>query len=130
MSNWHKDNNNEYCELYFLIIIFIILFFCSASKPSLNKDIEAVKSTIDTNASGGKKLHIISIQQQLFWLQNVPLHKFFLQQKKNFKIRIPNSTYLYIMCPLFIGGFSPQQFMKNKPPGAGSGFFGRRMTAL
>ena len=65
----------------FLIIIFIILFFCSASKPSLNKDIEAVKSTIDTNASGGKKLHII-IQQQLFWLQNVPLHKFFLRQKK------------------------------------------------
>ena len=63
--------------------------FCSASKPSLNKDIEAVKSTIDTNASGGKKLHII-IQQQLFWLQNVPLHKFFLQQKKNLRYRIPN----------------------------------------
>ena len=64
---------------------FYYFIFCSASKPSLNKDIEAVKSTIDTNASGGKKLHIISIQQQLFWLQNVPLHKFFLRQKKILK---------------------------------------------
>ena len=39
----------------------------------------------------------------------------FLQQKKNFKIRIPNSTYLYIICPLFIGGFSPNNLWKTNP---------------
>ena len=54
----------------------------------------------NNNYSGFKMFHYIN---------------FSFNKKKKFKIRIPNITYLYIICPLFIGGFTPNNLWKTNP---------------